>query len=150
MPPLGASRDQQMVEPDLAELVDDHRRVRHAGLAQRWDSSVVLPLPRKPVSTETGEAGRVGGDDSGHVRLSGRPRPGSGCGHGRLLILTTNSGRAKPAHLDRRAVHLEALVVGASVDGGADPDIVQFDGVAAFAAHQELAGWAWSGSGQPI
>ena len=43
--------DQQMVERDVAELVDDDGGVGSAGSFSRRLSSVVLPAPRKPVST---------------------------------------------------------------------------------------------------
>jgi hypothetical protein len=73
--------DQQVVEPDLAELVDDHRGVGKLGRRSSLFSSVVLPLPKKPVSTVTGMRCSAGGlvfahrltPSSGRLTRSARP-----------------------------------------------------------------------------
>ena len=47
--------DQEMIQTHLTELVDEDRRAAHLRcLQQLLSSSVVLPLPRKPVRTLTG------------------------------------------------------------------------------------------------
>ena len=49
---LARPLDQQMVEADLAELVDDHRRRRHAGLLQH-----VVERSRLAAAEEAGQQG---------------------------------------------------------------------------------------------
>jgi len=46
-PSRGDRRDQQVVERDLAELVDDDRAVGHFRSLHSRFNNVVLPLPRK-------------------------------------------------------------------------------------------------------
>jgi hypothetical protein len=61
-PAVKETLDQEMIETDLAKLVDDHRRCRHPRLPQHVIAHVVLPLPRKPVSnvTEIRDEGSLG------------------------------------------------------------------------------------------
>jgi hypothetical protein len=60
---LARPLDHQVVETDLAEFVDDHRRSPMPGCFSTWLSTVVLPPPRNPVSSV------VGINDAGSVEL---------------------------------------------------------------------------------
>ena len=51
--------DEEIVEADLAELVDDHRGIPQRGIAKQTEQQRRLAHPRKPVSSATGvKAGR--------------------------------------------------------------------------------------------
>jgi hypothetical protein len=49
-----AAEQQLAVDAELAELVDDQRQAPPPALATRWRIRLVLPAPRKPVTTVAG------------------------------------------------------------------------------------------------